>query len=139
MENCIFCEIINKKAPATIIDEDDHTMTFFDVRPLFPGHCLIVPKQHIVTLPDISNEQLQTFFSKVRQVSEALPKALGAEGTFVAMNNIVSQSVPHLHAHVVPRTKGDGLKGFFWPRKGYKNEEHKQFTAKAITNVLRQW
>ena len=136
MENCIFCEIINKKAPATIIDEDDHTITFFDIRPLFPGHCLVVPKTHIVVLPDLDDELLQPFFRKVRQVSKAVPEALDAQGTFVAMNNIVSQSVPHLHAHIVPRKKGDGLKGFFWPRKGYKNEEHKQLVAKAISSYL---
>ncbi|MGK7392447.1 MAG: HIT family protein [Candidatus Cyclobacteriaceae bacterium M2_1C_046] len=138
MENCIFCEIINKNAPATIIDEDEYTLTFFDIKPLFPGHCLIVPKQHIVTLPELPDDQVQYFFLKVRQVSEALPKVLDAQGTFVAMNNIVSQSVPHLHAHVVPRKKGDGLKGFFWPRKGYRNEEHKQLTAKAIIKALDQ-
>lgn len=136
MNNCIFCKIINREAPATIIDEDENTITFLDIRPLFPGHCLVAPRNHIVTLPEIKDEQLQPLFNKVKQISKILPEALNAEGTFVAMNNIVSQSVPHLHVHIVPRSKGDGLKGFFWPRHGYKNEAHKIQVANAIKEKL---
>lgn len=136
MAKCIFCNIIKKEAPATIIDEDKDTITILDIRPLFPGHCLVIPKQHIVTLPDVNHDLIKPLFEKTQQLSDLIPQALGAEGTFVAMNNIVSQSVPHLHVHVVPRKKGDGLKGFFWPRKGYKDNDHKEAVANAIRALL---
>jgi histidine triad (HIT) family protein len=136
MAKCIFCNIIKKEAPATIIDEDKNTITILDIRPLFPGHCLVIPKQHIVTLPELENNLVKPLFEKAQQLSDVIPKALNAEGTFVAINNIVSQSVPHLHVHVVPRKKGDGLKGFFWPRNGYKDVVQKEAVADAIRALL---
>lgn len=137
MTKCIFCAIINKTAPAVIVDEDDHTMTILDIKPLFPGHCLIMPKKHFITLPELPDEVVKVYFSKVKLLSAAIPIALRTQGTFVAINNIVSQSVPHLHTHVVPRQKGDGLKGFFWPRHPYRSEKHKIEVAEAIKEALR--
>ena len=136
MSKCIFCSIIKTEAEATIIDEDDKIITILDKRPLFPGHCLIIPKKHVVTLSELESNLLNPLFEKVKKLSAVVPEALNAEGTFVAMNNIVSQSVPHIHVHVVPRRKGDGLKGFFWPRKGYRDEEHKHQVAEAIRELL---
>lgn len=136
MGSCIFCDIINGTSTATVVDEDEYTITILDIKPLFPGHCLVMPKKHIVTLPELNDELLELLFRKTRKLAAILPEAMNAQGTFVAMNNIVSQSVPHLHVHVVPRTKGDGLKGFFWPRKNYKNEEHKNQVAGLIRASL---
>ena len=103
--------------------DDEHAMAFLDVRPLFPGHTLLVPRDHVVTLPDLPPEQVEPFFARAQTLARAMLTVLGATGSFVAVNNIVSQSVPHLHVHVVPRTKGDGLKGFFWPRTRYGSED----------------
>ena len=103
--------------------DDDTCVAFLDVKPLFHGHVLVVPRAHVVALPDVPGELVAPFFARVQMLSRAVPAAMGAEGSFVAMNNIVSQSVPHLHVHVVPRTKGDGLKGFFWPRTKYASPE----------------
>ncbi len=119
---CIFCAIARGEAKAEIVLEDEVCVAFLDVKPLFLGHVLVVPKAHVVTLPELPAEMLAPFFTRVQTIARALPLALGAQGTFVAMNNVVSQSVPHLHVHVVPRTKGDGLKGFFWPRTKYASE-----------------
>lgn len=136
MAKCIFCNIIKKEAPATVIDEDKNIITIFDIRPLFPGHCLIIPKHHVITLPDLESNLINPLFEKVQLISDIIPKALHVEGTFVAINNIVSQSVPHLHVHVVPRKKGDGLKGFFWPRNGYRDTAHKEAIADSIRALL---
>jgi len=130
--SCVFCDIIGKKLSAHVVLEDDVALGFLDKSPLFVGHVLVVPKKHVVTLPELPTESLGPFFERVRSVARALPHALGAQGTFVAMNNIVSQSVAHLHVHVVPRTKGDGLKGFFWPRTKYKSDEQMRETADKI-------
>jgi histidine triad (HIT) family protein len=129
---CIFCEIVGGKLPSHSVFEDDVALAFLDKTPLFHGHVLIVPKQHVVTLPELPVDVVGPFFQRVQAIATAVPKALGAQGTFVAMNNIVSQSVAHLHVHVVPRTKGDGLKGFFWPRSKYTSDEHMQETAAKI-------
>ena len=117
---CIFCTIVRGEAPAEVVLDDDVCFAFLDVKPLFHGHVLVVPRAHVVTLPDLPPADIGPLFERVRAIARAVPKALGAEGTFVAMNNVVSQSVPHLHVHVVPRTKGDKLKGFFWPRTKYE-------------------
>jgi histidine triad (HIT) family protein len=109
-----------------------------DVRPIFPGHVLVVPRTHVETLPDLAEPDLAPYFESVQRVAVAVTSSMGAQGTFVAMNNTVSQSVPHLHTHVVPRTKGDGLKGFFWPRTRYADDDHAAEVARAITEVLRQ-
>lgn len=115
--SCVFCAIVSGDADADVVIETDAAIGFLDRSPLFIGHVLVVPRIHVVTLSELVD--IAPFFRTVQLVAAALPSALEAQGTFVAMNNIVSQSVPHLHAHVVPRTKGDGLRGFFWPRTKY--------------------
>jgi histidine triad (HIT) family protein len=130
--SCIFCDIIDKKLAAHVVLEDDIALAFLDKTPLFVGHVLVVPRRHLVTLSELESSAVGPFFERVQSIATALPKALGAQGTFVAMNNIVSQSVAHLHVHVVPRTKGDGLKGFFWPRTKYKGDDHMHETAEKI-------
>lgn len=119
--SCAFCAIVSRRADAEIVIETADAVGFLDRSPLFPGHVLVVPRIHVVTLAEL--EVVAPFFEAVQRVSAVLPVALGAQGTFVAMNNVVSQSVPHLHAHVVPRTRGDGLRGFFWPRTKYGDGE----------------
>jgi histidine triad (HIT) family protein len=121
---CIFCQIAKKEIDATIVFQNSETLAFLDHRPLFPGHVLLIPREHIVTLADVPADLLARLTSEARLLSMAMERALGAEGSFVAINNRVSQSVPHLHIHVVPRTKGDGLKGFFWPRQKYRDDAH---------------
>ena len=129
---CTFCRILDGDLPATMVHEDDVVAAFLDVRPLFPGHTLVVPRSHVVTLADLPVASVGPFFERVRAISDAIPRGLGAQGTFVAANNVVSQSVPHLHVHVVPRTKGDGLRGFFWPRARYDDDAHAASVASAI-------
>lgn len=133
---CVFCGIIAGTTAASIVMQDDDVVAFLDARPLFKGHVLVVPRAHVVTLPELPASLLPRFFAAVQRVSRALPEALGAQGTFVAMNNVVSQSVPHLHAHVVPRTKGDGLKGFFWPRARYASDADRDDYAARIRAAL---
>ena len=116
---CVFCDIAGGRAPADIVWADDVAVAFLDRTPLFWGHTLVVPARHVVELSDLSGDLTGPFFRRVQMLAAVMPAALGATGTFVAMNNIVSQSVAHLHVHVVPRTKGDGLRGFFWPRQKY--------------------
>jgi histidine triad (HIT) family protein len=134
--DCAFCSIVAGDTPAHTVLDDDDVVAFLDVRPLFPGHVLVVPREHHVTLPDLPTELVGPFFERVQRVARAVPVALEATGSFVAMNNIVSQSVLHLHVHVVPRTKGDGLKGFFWPRTKYRDEGHAADVAARIREVL---
>jgi histidine triad (HIT) family protein len=119
---CLFCRIVRGEEPATIVWRDDEVVAFLDVRPVFPGHCLVVPTVHVETLGDLPAADVGPLFTFVQRLSVAVPEALGAQGTFVAVNDRVSQSVPHLHVHVVPRTKGDGLRGFFWPRTRYADD-----------------
>jgi len=134
---CPFCRIVDGDADARVVLDDDVAVAFLDLRPVFPGHVLVVPRRHVVTLPDLEPDELGPFFERVQRVAAALPGAVDAQGTFVANNNVVSQSVAHLHVHVVPRTKGDGLKGFFWPRTGYEHDDHAEETAAAIRAALR--
>ena len=136
MAACVFCEIVAGERPADIVLDTDGVLGFLDVRPLFPGHVLVVPKEHQETLTDLPPELVGPLFAEVQRVAAAVQAALGSQGTFVAMNNVVSQSVPHLHVHVVPRTKGDGLKGFFWPRIGYDGDDHRAQVAAAIAAEL---
>jgi histidine triad (HIT) family protein len=133
---CIFCAILRGELPAQIVLDDDVCLAFLDKTPLFHGHVLVVPRTHVVTLPDLPAEAVGPFFTRVQTIASAIPGALGAEGTFVALNNVVSQSVPHLHVHVVPRTKGDGLKGFFWPRTKYAGDEAMASVAAKIRAAL---
>ena len=122
-DKCLFCEIANGETSATVVFEDDGSLAFLDHRPLFPGHCLLIPKEHFESLGDLPKELIAPFFSTTQLLARAVELALDAEGTFVAMNNRVSQSVPHLHVHIVPRRRKDGLKGFFWPRHKYESEK----------------
>lgn len=134
--DCRFCAIVRGELPAARVYEDAHTVAFLDRRPLFPGHVLLVPRRHVATLPEVSDRVLGPLFRAVRRLADAVPRALEAEGSFVAINNRVSQSVPHLHVHVVPRRRGDGLRGFFWPRTRYRDEAHMHEVAARIRAVL---
>jgi histidine triad (HIT) family protein len=133
---CVFCQIIARELPASIVFEDDDHVAFLDVRPLFEGHTLVVPRAHVETLADLPAERIAPFFALVQRLSVAIPQAMDAKGTFVAMNNIVSQSVPHLHCHVVPRTPKDGLRGFFWPRTKYADDDARDAVAARIAAEL---
>ena len=130
---CVFCSIIAHEAPAHLVFHNEHVIAFLDRTPLFHGHVLVVPRKHVVTLADLLD--VTPLFDSVKRLSASVPRAMKAQGSFVAMNNVVSQSVPHLHVHVVPRTKGDGLKGFFWPRKKYAEGEM-EATAEAVRKDL---
>lgn len=132
---CPFCAIVAGEAEARVVLDDDVAVAFLDVRPLFGGHTLVVPRDHHETLPDLPFDQVGPLFERVQRLSLAVRDATGAEGTFVAANNKVSQSVPHLHVHVVPRTKGDGLRGFFWPRTPYADGQA-DVVAAAIREEL---
>jgi histidine triad (HIT) family protein len=130
---CVFCSIVAGETPADLVLDEPELVGFLDSRPLFPGHVLLVPRQHVVTLPDLPAELRDPFLVAAQRLARAVVDGLGAQGSFVAMNNVVSQSVPHLHLHVVPRTKGDGLRGFFWPRTRYGDGE-----APAVAARLRE-
>jgi histidine triad (HIT) family protein len=134
--DCKFCEIAaGERAPA-IIYEDGAVVAFLDSRPLFPGHTLLIPKRHVETLSDLPDELLAPLFGAARLLSRAVEAGLKAEGSFVAINNRVSQSVPHLHVHIVPRRRKDGLKGFFWPRQGYRDEAHVMEVRDALRRAV---
>ncbi|HYF72621.1 MAG TPA: HIT family protein [Nocardioides sp.] len=124
---CVFCSIVAGDLPADVVLEDAEVVAFLDRRPLFKGHTLLVPREHVVTLPDLPAALRDGFLGAAQRLATAMVDGLGAEGSFVAMNNVVSQSVAHLHVHVVPRTKGDGLRGFFWPRTTYADGEGAQY------------
>ena len=134
--SCLFCEIANGEASATIVFEDEISVAFLDHRPLFPGHTLLVPRKHFETLSDLPAELVAPFFKNVQLLARAVELAREAEGSFVAMNNRVSQSVPHLHVHVVPRRRKDGLKGFFWPRSKYENDAQVIEVQQSIQNAI---
>ena len=135
-QSCAFCRIAAGDAPAAIVFADDGFVGFLDVRPVFPGHVLVVPRAHHPTLADLPAELVGPLFARVQAVSAAVPVAVEAAGTFVAVNNVVSQSVPHLHVHVVPRRPKDGLRGFFWPRVVYDDDAHRDGVAAAIRSAL---
>ena len=138
MAECLFCRIVSGELPATIVYEDDNSLAFLDHRPLFPGHTLLVPREHGETLGELPAKLVGPYFEAAQLLSRAVESAMEAEGTFVAMNNRVSQSVPHLHVHIVPRRKKDGLRGFFWPRTKYKADEELQEVKKKITAALKK-
>ncbi|CAA9354950.1 MAG: Histidine triad (HIT) nucleotide-binding protein, similarity with At5g48545 and yeast YDL125C (HNT1) [uncultured Nocardioidaceae bacterium] len=131
---CVFCDIIAGRQPAHLVLDRELVVGFLDVRPVFKGHVLVTPRDHVDDLAGLPMELIEPFFSAVREVAAAVPPALDAQGTFVAMNNVVSQSVPHLHCHVVPRRRKDGLRGFFWPRTRYGDEEE---AAEYATRIAR--
>ncbi|HEY3239436.1 MAG TPA: HIT domain-containing protein, partial [Acidimicrobiia bacterium] len=118
---CRFCAVVAGTVPAHVVLEGDTTLAFLDHRPVFPGHTLLIPRRHIETLPDLPDDLLAPLFADARRIAAAMEGGFGADGSFVAMNNRVSQSVHHLHVHVVPRRRKDGLKGFFWPRAKYSS------------------
>ena len=130
--DCVFCSIVNGDTPAHVVYSDDATLAFLDVRPVFPGHVVLVPRDHVETLTDLPPAQVEPLFTAAQRLAAAVQTAMDAHGTFVAMNNTVSQSVPHLHVHVVPRRRKDGLRGFFWPRQRYAGEEEMAETAARI-------
>lgn len=130
-KDCAFCAIVAGTVNADLVLENDDFVAFLDARPVFKGHVLLAPRQHVVTLPDLPAELRDGFLEAGQRLATAVVVGLGAQGSFVAINNIVSQSVPHLHLHVVPRTKGDGLRGFFWPRQKYAGaDERGQFASR---------
>ena len=133
---CLFCAIAAGDVPASMVLRDDDVAAFLDARPVFKGHVLVVPRAHVATLSDMPAAALGTFFAGVQRVARAVEAGLGADGTFVAMNNKVSQSVPHLHVHVVPRKKKDGLRGFFWPRVTYADDAEREAFAAKIRAAL---
>src|SRR5919201_2563851 len=134
--NCRFCQIIAGDEPSQVVFEDDRTLAFLDNRPLFPGHSLLVPREHYETLGDLSDDLIGTVFENARLLSVAIPKAMRKPGSFVAVNNVVSQSVPHLHVHVVPRKPKDGLRGFFWPRTKYESEDQMREVAERVRKAV---
>jgi histidine triad (HIT) family protein len=136
ISECVFCDVIAGVVPAQIVLADDEVVAFLDKRPVFKGHVLVAPREHVETLADLPAPRVGPYFLRVQRVSSVMPAALGCQGTFVAANNVVSQSVPHLHVHVVPRTKGDGLRGFFWPRQRYESEAEAATYAERLRSAL---
>ena len=136
MRKCLFCEIVSRAVEAEIVFESGLALAFLDHRPLFPGHVLLVPKAHVETLADLPAADLAGFFSAVQKIERAVELAMESEGSFIAINNKVSQSVPHLHVHIVPRNKGDGLKGFFWPRRSYDSEAALRETGARLRRAI---
>ena len=134
--SCLFCAIVAGDQPATMVLEEEHVVAFLDVRPVFKGHTLLVPRPHVATLVDLPADLRDPLLETTQRLSRAVVEGLGAQGSFVAMNNVVSQSVPHLHVHVVPRTKGDGLRGFFWPRTTYAGPEEMADYAGRLRDAI---
>jgi histidine triad (HIT) family protein len=130
---CLFCRIVAGDVEAATVFEDERTLAFLDHRPLFPGHCLLIPKAHYETLTDLPEDLIGPLFGNAQLIAAAVERGMESEGSFVAINNRVSQSVPHLHIHIVPRRKKDGLRGFFWPRQKYENAAEME----RVRNVLR--
>jgi histidine triad (HIT) family protein len=135
--DCSFCRILRgEDGDALVVLEDEATLAFLDHRPLFPGHSLLLPRAHIETLADLPDDVLPELFSNAQLLARAMEEGLGADGSFVAINNRVSQSVPHLHVHVVPRRRKDGLRGFFWPRKKYESDEQAAEVAAQLRETV---
>jgi histidine triad (HIT) family protein len=134
--DCLFCRIASGDAPAHVVLDEPDVLAFLDIRPVFPGHTLVVPRRHRGTLLDLPADELPVLFGAARRVAGAVVEALGAQGSWVSVNNVVSQSVPHLHVHVVPRTKGDGLRGFFWPRQRYAADDEAAAVAARLRDAL---
>lgn len=135
-DTCLFCRIIAGEIPGEIVFQDDNTIAFLDIGPLFPGHVLLAPKQHFQTLTDLPANLVPALFLNAQTLTRAVETAMEAHGSFIGINNRVSQSVPHLHVHIVPRMPKDGLKGFFWPRKPYTDSDHLKETANKIRQAL---
>ncbi len=135
--DCAFCAITHGEAPADVVYADEWAVAFLDRRPLFPGHVLVAPRPHIPTLADLPDDLVVPFFALVRTLSVAVRLAMDGDGSFVAVNNRVSQSVPHMHAHVVPRRYHDGLRGFFWPRHPYATDAEREGVRRAVAEAVR--
>ena len=136
--NCLFCRIVSGEVPATLVYVDDNAVAFLDHRPLFYGHTLLVPREHVETLGELPLTQVEPYFKAAQLLARAVESGLDAEGTFVAMNNRVSQSLPHLHVHVVSRRRKEGWKACFWPRTKYKDEEEMKVVQKKIAAALKK-
>jgi histidine triad (HIT) family protein len=137
--DCRFCAIAAGEEESHLVFEDEVSLAFLDKRPLFPGHSLLIPRQHFETVWDLSDDLVGPLFANARLLSAAIRDAMSAEGAFIAVNNVVSQSVPHLHVHLVPRNRKDGLRGFFWPRRKYESEEQMRETAAAVRAAVREF
>jgi histidine triad (HIT) family protein len=135
MDGCAFCAIAEGASAHRVIDEPD-LVAFLDIRPVFKGHVLLIPRDHVDTLLDLPDALRDPFFSTVQRLAAAMENGLGSQGSFVAVNNRVSQSVPHLHAHVIPRTRGDGLRGFLWPRHKYADDAEAADYAERVRSAL---
>ncbi|MGI8794871.1 MAG: HIT family protein [Acidimicrobiales bacterium] len=136
MTACVFCQIISNALPAHVVLDEPGVLAFLDARPVFPGHVLVVPRDHHGTLTDLPPDAVGPYFASVQRVAAAVRDGLGTDGTFVAMNNVVSQSVPHLHTHVVPRRFKDGLRGFFWPRQRYADDDDAAAYAAKVASAI---
>jgi len=134
--DCLFCRIASGEQPAEVVFSDEVSLAFLDHRPIFHGHSLLIPRAHHETLGDLPDDLVEPYFRNARMLSLAIRDAMGAQGSFVAINNVVSQSVPHLHTHVVPRVRKDGLRGFFWPRTKYEHDEHAAETAAKVRDAV---
>ncbi len=137
--SCLFCKVISGELAVRGVFEDEISFAFLDHRPVFPGHCLLIPKEHVETLADLPERLVEPFFTNVQLLARAVESGMTAEGTFVAMNNRVSQSVPHLHVHVVPRRRKDGLRGFFWPRTKYGSDQEADLAQAAIRAAISEF
>jgi histidine triad (HIT) family protein len=133
---CVFCRIVAREIPAATVYEDEQVIVFLDTAPLFPGHCLVCPKVHRDTMLDLEPALLSAVFTVAQRVAKALEDSIDAKGSFVCVNNRISQSVPHLHVHIIPRRPKDGMKGFFWPRRPYRDEEEMRQVAEKIRVAL---
>ena len=136
MGPCVFCSIASGETDAQVVLTDEIAVAFLDHRPVFKGHTLLAPREHVATLTDLSDKLIEPFFSRARLLAEVVEESLEADGTFVAINNKISQSVPHLHVHVVPRRRKDGLRGFFWPRTKYADDAEMGAYAERIRAAL---
>ena len=136
MTDCRFCAILAGQASANFVLDEPDVAAFLDIRPVFKGHVLVLPRAHYETLPDLPGALLAPLLRQVQRISAAVRPAYGAQGSFVAVNNKISQSVPHLHVHVVPRSRGDGLRGFFWPRSKYASDEEAAGYASRLRDAL---
>lgn len=136
VNECLFCQVVRKEIESYSVFEDDTSIAFLDTKPLFPGHLLLIPKEHYATITDVPQTLIDNLFNNTKMLVEAIEMGLKVDGTFIAINNKVSQSVPHLHIHIVPRRLKDGLKGFFWPRNKYKSREEMLEFQKIIKNAI---
>jgi histidine triad (HIT) family protein len=133
---CLFCDVVNGTVPVRSVLSDEIAVAFLDRSPVFKGHVLVVPRRHLVTLADLEHDLVGSFFERVQRISAIMPAALGCDGSFVAINNVVSQSVAHLHVHIVPRRRKDGLRGFFWPRVRYESDAEADEYARRLSDAL---